>query len=70
VTLSQQFTVKIPAGTTCTGTDAVSGQKNFCLLKVVNNNGNGPFGGSIAFQVGGTSSGSATVAKREQAFVA
>jgi len=70
VTISKKFTVKIPTGTTCTGTDATSGQKNFCLLKVVNNNGNGPFGGSIAFQVGGASNGSATVAKREQAFVA
>jgi len=65
-----KFTVKIPAGTTCTGTDATSGQKDFCLLKVVNNNGNGPFGGSIAFQVGGASSSNATAAKREQVFEA
>jgi hypothetical protein len=47
------FTVKIPAGTTCTGSDAGSGQSNFCLMKIVNNNGAGPFGGSIAFQVAG-----------------
>ncbi|KAH7014316.1 uncharacterized protein B0I36DRAFT_49218 [Microdochium trichocladiopsis] len=47
------FTVKIPAGTTCTGKDAASGQSNFCLLKVVNNNNAGPFGGNIAFQMAG-----------------
>jgi len=47
------FTVKIPAGTTCTDTDAASGATNFCLMKIANNNGAGPFGGSIAFQVAG-----------------
>ncbi|CZR68917.1 related to gEgh 16 protein [Phialocephala subalpina] len=47
------FSVKIPAGTTCTGTDATTGMTNFCLMKIANNNGAGPFGGSIAFQVAG-----------------
>lgn len=47
------FSVKIPAGTTCTGTDATSGATNFCLMKIANNNGAGPFGGSIAFQIAG-----------------
>jgi hypothetical protein len=82
----QPFSVKIPSGLTCTGTDATSGQSNFCLMKVANNNGNGPFGGNIAFQIAGasTSTGNTTAAttqstkstkssksgKREQAFQA
>ncbi|KUJ15794.1 uncharacterized protein LY89DRAFT_96380 [Mollisia scopiformis] len=56
------FTVKIPAGTTCTGTDATSGATNFCLMKIANNNNAGPFGGSIAFQVAGASTSSNTTA--------
>ncbi|KAK8861882.1 CND1 Gas1-like protein [Apiospora arundinis] len=47
------FSVKIPAGTTCSGTDAASGVSNFCLMKIANNNNAGPFGGNIAFQVAG-----------------
>ncbi|KAI0530087.1 hypothetical protein GGR58DRAFT_267649 [Xylaria digitata] len=47
------FRVNIPAGITCTGSDSTSGQGNFCLLKVANNNNNGPFGGNIAFQISG-----------------
>lgn len=47
------FSVKIPAGTKCTGTDATTGATNFCLLKVANNNGAGPFGGNVAFQIAG-----------------
>lgn len=62
------FTVKIPAGTTCTGTDATSGMSNFCLMKIANNNNAGPFGGSVAFQIAGASSN--TTAKRETAFQA
>ncbi|KAI0401148.1 hypothetical protein F4802DRAFT_438498 [Xylaria palmicola] len=46
-----RFSVNIPAGITCTGSDAGSGQGKFCLLKVANNNNNGPFGGNIAFQI-------------------
>ncbi|KAH8648553.1 hypothetical protein BX600DRAFT_475435 [Xylariales sp. PMI_506] len=66
------FSVKIPAGTTCTGSDATSGQTNFCLLKVANNNNAGPFGGSVAFQIAGTSNtnATATAAKREVPFTA
>ncbi|KAI0167771.1 hypothetical protein BJ166DRAFT_623593 [Pestalotiopsis sp. NC0098] len=56
------FSVKVPAGLTCTGTDAASGMSNFCLMKVVNNNGAGPFGGNIAFQVAGASTGNTTAA--------
>ncbi|KAH6654790.1 hypothetical protein BKA67DRAFT_691751 [Truncatella angustata] len=56
------FSVKVPAGLTCTGTDATSGQSNFCLMKIVNNNGNGPFGGNIAFQIAGASTGNTTAA--------
>ncbi|RDW65170.1 hypothetical protein BP5796_09862 [Coleophoma crateriformis] len=63
------FSVKIPSGTTCTGSDSTSGQSNFCLLKVVNNNNNGPFGGNIAFQIAGTSTSNST-AKREESFQA
>ncbi|KAI0198885.1 hypothetical protein F4808DRAFT_434130 [Astrocystis sublimbata] len=48
-----KFTVHIPAGIKCTGSDAGSGQGNFCLMKVVNNNDNGPFGGNVAFQIAG-----------------
>ncbi|KAH8891181.1 hypothetical protein GQ53DRAFT_648883 [Thozetella sp. PMI_491] len=64
------FSVKIPAGTTCSGSDSTSGQTNFCLLKIANNNGNGPFGGNIAFQIAGTSKVNNTAAKREQPFEA
>lgn len=56
------FSVKVPAGLTCTGTDSASGMSNFCLMKVVNNNGAGPFGGNIAFQVAGASTGNTTAA--------
>ncbi|KAI0906942.1 hypothetical protein F4824DRAFT_482826 [Ustulina deusta] len=62
------FSVKIPAGITCTGSDSTSGQSNFCLLKVANNNNNGPFGGNVAFQVAGSSSNTTT--KREVPFQA
>ncbi|KAI0522048.1 hypothetical protein F5B22DRAFT_457064 [Xylaria bambusicola] len=48
-----RFSVNIPTGIKCTGSDTASGQGNFCLLKVVNNNNNGPFGGNIAFQIAG-----------------
>ncbi|KAH8890568.1 hypothetical protein GQ53DRAFT_747342 [Thozetella sp. PMI_491] len=75
------YTVKIPAGTTCSGSDATSGQSNFCLLKIANNNGNGPFGGTVAFQIAGaggatgnTTAAAATkaakAARRELAFEA
>ncbi|KAI0423022.1 hypothetical protein F5X98DRAFT_323565 [Xylaria grammica] len=62
------FSVKIPAGITCTGSDSTSGQSNFCLLKVANNNNNGPFGGNIAFQIAHCSGN--TTAKREVSFQA
>ncbi|KAH8647401.1 hypothetical protein BX600DRAFT_443604 [Xylariales sp. PMI_506] len=63
------FSVKIPSGLTCTGTDSTSGQSNFCLMKIANNNGNGPFGGTIAFQIAGASTNT-TATKRAQSFQA
>ncbi|KAJ3567403.1 hypothetical protein NPX13_g6777 [Xylaria arbuscula] len=48
-----KFSVNIPSGIKCTGSDAASGQGNFCLLKIANNNNNGPFGGNVAFQISG-----------------
>jgi hypothetical protein len=42
-------------------------------MKIANNNGAGPFGGSIAFQIAGTAPAApaaAPPAKREQAFQA
>ncbi|CAN8095884.1 unnamed protein product [Discula destructiva] len=45
------FSVAIPAGTTCTGT--IGDQSNLCLVKISNNNANGPFGGVFAVQMGG-----------------
>ncbi|KAJ8132897.1 hypothetical protein O1611_g723 [Lasiodiplodia mahajangana] len=60
------FSVKIPSGITCTGSDSTSGQSNFCLLKVANNNNAGPFGGNIAFQIAGaTGSGNNTAATKQ-----
>ncbi|KAI0964815.1 hypothetical protein F4678DRAFT_366495 [Xylaria arbuscula] len=63
------FSVKIPAGTTCSGTDSTSGQSNFCLLKIANNNNAGPFGGTVAFQIAGSGTGNNT-AKRSVSFEA
>lgn len=57
----------VPAGTTCTGT--VSGQANTCLVKIANNNGNGPFGSTIAIQMAGAATTN-TTAKREVNFSA
>lgn len=45
------FSVAIPAGTSCTGT--IGDQSNLCLVKMSNNNANGPFGGVYAVQMGG-----------------
>lgn len=45
----QSFSVAIPAGTQCTGT--INGMTGLCLVKVSNNNANGPFGGVIAVQM-------------------
>lgn len=56
------FSVKIPAGTTCSGKDATTGVANFCLMKIVNNNNAGPFGGNIAFQVAGAGGAAAAPA--------
>lgn len=42
----QPFKVAIPAGTTCTGSQG--GYDNLCIVKVSNNNANGPFG-SVMF---------------------
>jgi hypothetical protein len=40
-------------------------------MKIVNNNGNGPFGGNIAFQIAGTTTSNTTAAaKRQQPFKA
>ncbi|OTB00850.1 hypothetical protein M426DRAFT_323964 [Hypoxylon sp. CI-4A] len=57
-----QFSVKIPSGLSCSGSDSASGASNFCLMKIVNNNGNGPFGGNIAFKIAGDSTGNTTAA--------
>ncbi|PMD36368.1 cell surface protein [Hyaloscypha variabilis F] len=43
------FAVDIPSGTSCTGT--INGISNLCLVKVSNNNANGPFGGVFAVQM-------------------
>ncbi|KAJ9148996.1 Cell surface protein [Pleurostoma richardsiae] len=43
------FAVEIPAGTSCNGT--INGISNLCLVKVSNNNANGPFGGVFAVQM-------------------
>lgn len=45
------FSIAIPAGTTCTGT--IGSETNLCLVKMSNNNANGPFGGVYAVQMGG-----------------
>lgn len=50
----------VPSGTTCTGT--LNGQSNVCLVKIANNNNNGPFGGNIAIQMASTATN--TTAKR------
>lgn len=53
----------VPAGTTCTGT--VAGQKNVCLVKIANENNNGPFGGVVAVQMAsGVSSSNGTAKAR------
>ncbi|RDW84252.1 hypothetical protein BP6252_01842 [Coleophoma cylindrospora] len=64
------FSVKIPAGTTCTGNDAASGMTNFCLMKIANNNNAGPFGGNVAFQIAGTAAPAAAPAAAKRAFKA
>ncbi|QKX61951.1 uncharacterized protein TRUGW13939_09107 [Talaromyces rugulosus] len=48
------FAIDIPSGTSCSGT--VNGLKNVCLVKVSNNNENGPFGGVFAVQMPSSSS--------------
>lgn len=53
------MSVAIPAGTSCTGT--VNGMSNLCLVKLSNNNANGPFGGVAFVQMSGT--GAATKAR-------
>jgi len=50
------FAVEIPSGTSCTGT--ISGQSNLCLVKISNNNANGPFGGVFAVQMSNSTSSS------------
>ena len=57
----QPFAIDIPAGTSCTGT--ISGQSNVCLIKVSNNNEDGPFGGVFAVQMGGSSANSTSSAR-------
>lgn len=39
----------VPAGTTCSG--SIEGQDNVCLVKIANENDNGPFGGVVAIQM-------------------
>jgi len=43
------FAVEIPSGTSCTGT--INGESGLCLVKISNNNANGPFGGVFAVQM-------------------
>ncbi|KUI57856.1 hypothetical protein VP1G_05183 [Cytospora mali] len=47
----------VPAGTTCSGT--IEGQENVCLVKIANENDNGPFGGVVAIQMAGASNSTA-----------
>lgn len=47
--LVQNYSVAIPAGTTCTGT--INGMTGLCLVKVSNNNADGPFGGVVVVQM-------------------
>lgn len=51
VNMDYGFLIAIPAGTSCVGT--IGDQDNLCLVKVSNNNANGPFGGVFAVQMGG-----------------
>lgn len=46
------FSIKIPAGMTCNGT--IGDQTDLCLVKMSNNNKNGPFGGVMVVQMAGT----------------
>ncbi|KUI71085.1 hypothetical protein VM1G_07072 [Cytospora mali] len=48
------FEVEIPAGTSCSGT--INGISNLCLVKISNNNDDGPFGGVFAVQMSGSNS--------------
>lgn len=43
----------MPEGTSCNGT--VNGMSNLCLVKLSNNNANGPFGGVTFVQMTGSS---------------
>lgn len=52
----------VPAGTTCTG--SIAGQDNVCLVKIANENGNGPFGGVVAVQMASGASGNSTAKAR------
>ncbi|PSR77518.1 hypothetical protein BD289DRAFT_486465 [Coniella lustricola] len=49
VNRSYNYSVEIPAGTQCTGT--INGMTGLCLVKVSNNNANGPFGGVVVVQM-------------------
>ena len=51
----------VPAGTTCNG--EMEGQKNVCLVKIANENDNGPFGGVVAIQMASTASNSTAKAR-------
>lgn len=46
----------VPSGTTCTG--QIDDQKNVCLVKIANENDNGPFGGVVAIQMASAASNS------------
>jgi hypothetical protein len=50
----QPFKVAMPAGAVCNGT--VAGQKNVCIVKLVNPSGAGPFGGCVPVQMVKTAS--------------
>jgi hypothetical protein len=52
--------IQMPAGMSCSGT--VAGQQNVCLVKIANPSGAGPFGGVVAMQMAGASSGNTTAA--------
>lgn len=60
----QTFTVSIPSNTTCTGSQG--GYDNLCIVKISNNNENGPFGSVLFVQLSNSTSSNG---KRAMKFV-
>ncbi|KAF3771331.1 hypothetical protein M406DRAFT_354816 [Cryphonectria parasitica EP155] len=63
---SYSYSVEIPAGTVCSGT--INGMTGLCLVKVSNNNANGPFGGVVVVQMPNSTTAART--KRSTSFTA